>query len=242
MQAVGQRVGQPPGWAPGPGAGLARLLIDWGHLIGRDATAPAERLGGWMDWIDAIALQQALAAPEDDTPPDALSLQSAQDWADAAWDRLMSELKAGFNDPTLARESALPDPTAMPLQDALAPYRLHHSQQQRSMLARIGGLRERLRNRLMQGCGARLARLAALDAVFERALAERERRWLGGLPALLAQRAAQLQAADPAQWRARYWAEQQRALQAELDQRLQPLRGLIEALQDEARLQSPAAA
>lgn len=234
MQAVGQQVGQPPGWAPGPGARLARLLIDWGHLVGRDATAPAERLGGWMDWIDAIALQQALAAPSDDTPPDAASLRAAQDWAGAAWERLMAELQSGFRDPTLARESALADAPILPLQDALAPYRLHHSQQQRSMLARIGGLRERMRNRLSQGCGARLARLAALDAVFERALAERERRWLGGLPALLAQRAAQLHAADPARWRTPYWAEQQRALQAELEQRLQPLRGLIEALQDEA--------
>ena len=43
--------------------------------------------------------------------------------------------------------------------DLLAPYRLHHAQQQRSLAARIGTLRERLRPHLGESSGA-LARLA----------------------------------------------------------------------------------
>ncbi|MBW8848002.1 MAG: DUF3348 family protein, partial [Burkholderiales bacterium] len=35
-------------------------------------------------------------------------------------------------------------------------------------------------------------------------------------------------------WRARFWADLQRALQAELDLRLQPVLGLIEALHQDA--------
>ncbi|RZL35130.1 MAG: DUF3348 family protein, partial [Rubrivivax sp.] len=37
-------------------------------------------------------------------------------------------------------------------------------------------------------------------------------------------------AADPRRWRQRFWADLQRALRAELDLRLQPVQGLLEAL------------
>ena len=118
---------------------------------------------------------------------------------------------------------------SVPLADLLAPFRLHHSQQQRGMAARVATLRERLRPRLAEASG-RLARLAELDSLFERALAEPERRALAGLPALLTRRAETHHATDPRHWRHRFWADLQRALRAELDLRLQPVRGLVEAL------------
>ncbi|KQW45686.1 MULTISPECIES: DUF3348 family protein [unclassified Roseateles] len=206
---------------------LARLLLQWG--VAPASTPPvAERLGGWLGWADAIGLSQVLA-----TPPaagsDAGARREAIDWAEAALARLRDELSAAFDDALLARESAEAAPDGVPLADLLAPYRLHHAQQQRSMAARIGTLRERLRPRLAEVSGTG-ARLAQLDAVFERAVVAQERQALAGLPALLSRRAATHHTADPRRWRARFWADLQRALRAELDLRLQPVLGLIEAL------------
>jgi len=88
-----------------------------------------------------------------------------------------------------------------------------------------------------------LAQLAAYDAVFDRALAEAEQQRLSGLTALLVQRGLDLQAQAPGEpadaeawplvgWRATFWADVQRLLRAELDLRLQPVLGLLEALND----------
>ncbi|MBI3346698.1 MAG: DUF3348 family protein [Burkholderiales bacterium] len=210
---------------------LARLLLQWG--VAPVTVRPvAERLGGWLGWADAIGLSQVLATAPAATA-DAGAHRAALAWADAALDRVQTELPAAFDDALLARESAEPAPEGLPLADLLAPYRLHHAQQQRSMAARVGSLRERLRPHLAEASGA-LARLAQLDALFERALAAQERQALSGLPALLTRRAETHHAADPRRWRARFWADLQRALRAELDLRLQPVLGLIEALRQDA--------
>jgi hypothetical protein len=216
---------QPPAAEP-----LARLLLQWGVAPGR--TPPvAERLGGGLNWADAIGLSQVLSAPVP-TGVNATAQAQARDWAGAALARLQSELTAAFDDALLARESAEPAPPGVPLADLLAPYRLHHAQQQRSMAARIATLRERLRPHLADSTG-RLARLAQLDALMERATAGPERERLATLPALLTRRAERHHAADPRGWRARFWADLQRLLRAELDLRLQPVLGLIDALHDD---------
>lgn len=219
MQAL-----QPQQSAPEP---LARLLLQWG-VAPVPAAPVAQRLGGWLGWADAIGLSQVLA-----TPPaagaNAAARREALDWAGAALERLQAELTGAFDDALLAMESAQTAPEGVPLADLLAPYRLHHTQQQRSMAARVATLRERLRPRLAEASGA-LARLAQLDAMFERAIAAQERPLLATLPALLTRRAADHHTADPRRWRARFWADLQRALRAELDLRLQPVQGLVEAL------------
>lgn len=196
------------------------------------APAPvAERLGGGLGWADAIGLSQVLAtAPAGGVH--AAARREARDWAAAAMDRVQSELGAAFDDALLARDAAEPAPDGVPLSDLLAPFRLHHSQQQRSMAARVAYLRERLRPRLAEASGA-LARLAQLDAIFERALLAQERERLAGLATLLTKRAAAHHAADPRRWRGRLWADLQRLLRAELDLRLQPVQGLIHALHDD---------
>ncbi|WP_457418459.1 DUF3348 family protein [Roseateles sp. P5_E7] len=206
---------------------LARLLLQWG--VAPVPMAPvAERLGGWLGWAEAIGLSQLLAtAPTAES--NATARREAWDWAAAALDRLVADLTAAFDDALLALDSAEPAPEGVPLADLLAPYRLHHTQQQRSMAARVATLRERLRPRLAEASGP-LTRLAQLDAVFERAVVMQERQALTGLPALLTKRAEAHHAADPRRWRQRFWADLQRALRAELDLRLQPVQGLIEAL------------
>ena len=150
----------------------------------------------------------------------------------AALERVQADLLAAFDDAELARDAAEPAPEGLPLGDLLAPFRLHHSQQQRSMAARIASLRERLRPRLAEASGP-LARLSQLDALLERSVAAQERERLAGLAALLTARAEAHQAADPRRWRHRFWADLRRLLRAELDLRLQPVLGLIEALHDD---------
>jgi len=217
---------QPPAAEP-----LARLLLQWG-VAPVPGQPVAERLGGGLNWADAIGLSQVLAtAPSTGANPAAR--REAADWAAAALDRVQADLLAAFDDAELARDAAEPAPEGVPLADLLAPFRLHHAQQQRSIAARVASLRERLRPRLAEASGA-LGRLAQLDALFERALAEQARARLAGLPALLPRRAEAHQAADPRRWRLRFWADLQRALRAELDLRLQPVLGLIEALHDDA--------
>jgi len=210
---------------------LARLLLQWG--VAPPPLAPvAERLGGWLGWADAIGLSQVLASAPAATASAAARCE-ARDWAAAALERVQAELGAGFDDALLARDAAEPAPEGVPLADLLAPFRLHHVQQQRRMAARIASLRERLRPRLAEASGA-LARLAQLDALLERAVAAQEAGLLAGLATLLARRAEAHHAADPRRWRQRLWADLQRLLRAELDLRLQPLQGLIEALHDDS--------
>lgn len=207
---------------------LARLLPQWG--VPPVPPAPlARQLGDQLAWADAILLSQALSAPPA-AVGDAATRRRALDWAEAALERVLAEVGAGFHDELLARESAqaLPE-QAPPLADLLTSYRLHLSQQQRQIAGRAASLREKLRAQLA-GASPDLARLAALDAVFERSLAAQERAALGALATLLARRAQAHERNHPPHWRAPLWADLQQLLQAELALRLQPAQGLIEAL------------
>lgn len=211
-----------------PADPLPRLLLQWGVTSAPAAAPVATRVGAGLGWADAIGLSQVLATSPGVAADDA-ARREASGWAAAALDRVQADLAAGFDDALLARDAAEPAPESIPLADLLAPFRLHHAQQQRAMAARVATLRERLRPRLAEASGA-LARLAQLDSVLERATGDAERQALAGLPALLTKRAETHHAADPRRWRARFWDDLQRLLRAELDLRLQPVLGLIAAL------------
>ena len=143
-----------------------------------------------------------------------------------------------------------------------APYHRYYLAHQRDMNASIGPLRAHVRAALAAHSPA-LKRLAALDGVMEQALEARERKLLATVPGRLAKRFEQLlvahraaqadtqadprtsiQAADepdrwmqPGGWLAGFCAEMQAVLLAELEVRLQPIAGLIEALDNEVTSQ-----
>jgi len=141
-----------------------------------------------------------------------------------------------------------PAPNA-PVESAadFSPYHRYYQAHQRDMNAAIGPLRANVRAVLASGSPA-LQRLAALDAVLEQALATRERNLLATLPLLLAKRFGHLYKAHqevlgdrldlddpemwmrPGGWLAMYCRDMQAVLLAELEVRLQPVAGLIEAL------------
>lgn len=131
-----------------------------------------------------------------------------------------------------------------------ASFQRRHVHHQRQMDSRIAALRAQARQCLM-GASARLRQLAMLDAVMEQMLETRTHKLLAQWPAQLEQRFEQMHQAhqvavaasgqpdDPLAWRqpggwlhgfGQVWRE---ALLAELDTRLAPVLGMIEALTNE---------
>lgn len=166
----------------------------------------AERLGGWLAWPDAIALAGVL----DGAPPPRPA--RAADPAPAL-QRVRDELR-----------QAIDAEAAPALDEAQA---LHHAHQQ-LMQARLAPLRAQLRTALAAHSPA-LARLAALDAVLEQALAPRLRQRLAELPGRMAR--------NP-RWNTDGAAAWHRMLHAELDLRLAPLEAMLEALHSPERVAS----
>ncbi|MBW8809649.1 MAG: DUF3348 family protein, partial [Lysobacter sp.] len=129
-------------------------------------------------------------------------------------------------------------------------YRQRYLALQQIMEAGVGRLRERLRAMLTHGTPG-MVRLAAVDAVMERALGRRERALLSAAPTLLGQHferlrqaalaAADAQATDGPQpapstaWLETFRKDMREVLLAELDVRLQPAQGLLAALRTHAK-------
>ncbi len=187
----------------------------------------AARLGAWLGWADAITISQLLTAPPGKAASEA-ARSEARCWAGGELELVRAQLASGFDNAALASGSE-PEAEDATLPQLLAPYLQHVAQQQRTIASRITTFRAQLRARLANASDE-LARLAQLDEYVERALASPERRAMTGVAALLEMRARRHYDADRRRWRPRLWSDLQRVLRAELDQRLQPVLGLIEAL------------
>lgn len=183
-------------------------------LVERPAAPPSlvEGLARWLGWKDAIALSAVLQAAPPASP--------------AAAPALLAPLEADFQRVRLALERAIADPgdTAGDSGADFLPFRRRHFQLQQTMEAALGPLRAQARAALLRAGGQHpsLARLAALDAALADALAPREQAQLALLPALL----EKLHARGGATFR----QDMQRLLAAELELRLQPIAGLLDAL------------
>ena len=211
----------------------------------------AERLGQWLDFTDAIDLFSALnAAAGEPAAPATPAVVLRGEFARIRNFLAESITVDGVLNPGKARIK-LPTPAPQATAESAAdfsPYHRYYLAHQRDMSANIGPLRVNARAALASHSPA-LGRLAALDAVLDQALAVRERNLLGTVPLLLAKRFTHLYGAhrqalgegadDPAQWLqpggwlAIFCCDMQAVLLAELDLRLQPAAGLIEALGNE---------
>ena len=224
----------PPGVA---GSELTRLLALVGNRPADDVPdglpqAPrpafADRLGHWLGWTGAISLSAALdAAPAAPTAPAAPAAPVA------ARPGPMGAEEADFQRVRAGRVAAIAagpsEPASSPTD--FGPYRRHCHAQQQAMQQAVGALRQRLRVALSQRSGSG-AQLAALDAVLDPALAAHERQLLGLVPLRLQAHFDHLQQADDAHpgWRREFEQDLARVLTAELDHRLLPARGLLDAL------------
>ncbi|WP_332671978.1 DUF3348 domain-containing protein [Aromatoleum sp.] len=237
---------------------LVRVLTE---LVETDGSASkqsfAERLGQWLDIGDALALFSALDAGSQ--PAEVPSKSPAADIraVRGPFTRVRAALVnsitgvAGAEGDKVRIELPVPAPNETVERAAdFAPYHRYYLAHQREMAARIGPLRTEARTALGRR-SANHARLAGLDAVLDKALSARERDLLATVPALLGRRFARLhdahqarfaeaQAADdPSRWMqgggwlAIFCADLRAVLLAELELRLQPVAGLLAALDNE---------
>jgi hypothetical protein len=134
---------------------------------------------------------------------------------------------------TLLQSMAAPPIHPVHAADAeFAPHHQRYLDHQRRMEMAIDALRSHLRQTLTQ-TSTRLAQLAALDAVLDRMLGGREQKLLAGVPAFLKTRFQHLRKADPEGWPPLFEHDFQQTLHAELELRLQPATGLVDALTHE---------
>jgi hypothetical protein len=209
----------------------------------------ADRLSQWLNWTDAIALSTALNG---NPPAVAAGAQALGSHAESMCARVrMSLTNAIAGDSTFAAAKRhgsaqarhQPAPT-----DAAVDYPVFHQRYlffQQMMETDIGALRGHLRVTLAAKT-PRMAKLAAVDAVMERALGSRERTLLASVPALLGAHFERLRetgqqalvdaqasvdaAIPPGAWLDVFRKDMQSALLAELEVRFQPVEGLLAAL------------
>ncbi len=202
------------------GSELTRLLARLAETPTPTPPAGAafsERLGHWLGWTGAISLAAVLQAPPAAQRPWPAGAPTREE---ADFRRVRAGLAASID--------AGPDePAASPTD--FGPHRRHCLDRQQAMAEAVGALRQRLRAALT-GRSAAGARLAAIDAVLDTALAAQERQLLGLVPLRLQAHFERLQREAAEGWPARFRTDMQQLLQAELAHRLLPAQGLLDAL------------
>lgn len=237
---------------------LVRLLQQWaqGHSAPVRLDI-AEQLSQGLSTVDAVKLSRWLHTLESSPPPPPAGGPGRVDVAalEADLRTATAELTEGFTAaPSLRtrplRERADNTPVPGPDPQAEAEFSVHaarYQASQKQMEMRIGALRAQIRQHLSAG-PAHLRRLAALDAVMEQMLGAREQRLWASLPGHLERRMAYrrqcyqqaLEAygqgdGDPRSWRLpggwlhAFEQDLRALLGAELQVRLQPLAGLVQA-------------
>lgn len=209
--------------SPSPGVAGSELT----RLLARlaDTASPgsrpvfAERLGHWLGWTGAISLYAAL---NDGPALPAPGRPRGPGAEEADFQRVCAELAAAIADGPREPASSPTD---------FAPYRRHCLALQQAMQDAIGALRQRLRASLARQ-SAQGARLAAIDAVMDQALAAQERSLLGLVPVRLQAHFERLPLPDTGGDRAHaaFRADLARVMHAELVHRLLPSRGLLDSL------------
>ena len=240
---------------------FVRVLADLVELDAEESRAAfAEKLAQWIHIADAITLRAAHNAtaptPADTSgvkPSEAAShVRAAFTHARAALEKTL-QAGADSNSKPGATRTSLPRPkrgTPAELAGSYEPYKRYYVAHQREMELKIKPLRAKVRSAVAE-LSPTLQQLTALDAAFEGILQEREAMLLAKVPTLLERRFKQLRKTHQdarAQtglednpdlwmqadgWLTRFGQEMQSVLLAELDLRLQPTVGLMEALDNE---------
>jgi len=238
---------------------LLRTLADLSLLdVAEPGTAFAEKLGLWVNFTDAITLSAVHNASGASSSAHTLAVKPA---AAAALGRVFARSRDELVHSITGSASAkggkkgieLPMPevdTSLQPEPVYEPYRRYYLAQQREMELKLLPLRTHVRG-VLGKASPKLRKLAELDAAMDGILGERESKLLATVPVLLEKRFRQLQnshrqklmatqqADSPDRWMqaggwlAEFCQEMQTVLLAELDVRLQPSLGLMEAFNHE---------
>ena len=198
----------------------------------------SDRLGQWLDWTHAVALSTSLDGKPSAVGFDVPTFGSAEENECARVRASLASTIAG--DRAFAKEGGANEAVDYSV------FRQRYLAIQRSMQAATGNLRGRLRDMLAQRT-VDMARLAAVDAVMERALGSREHTLLAHVPVLLGDHFERLRQAEqkmladaqvskdasaiaPGAWLDVFRKDVQSVLLAELDVRFHPVEGLLAAL------------
>ena len=220
---------------------LQRLLDHW---TGAEAEAPrqdvAERLGQWLGMHDALRLQaaQQLVVSGEHAPAGVERSVADADALGLECRRLRAALQAAIAaeqaDPALGPEAGFP------------AYHRRYLGHQRRLQASIDSLRGRARQALAEA-SPELARLALLDGSVQQLFGAREQKLLAQVPLFLKERFERLHRQEPDEtgavplplaWFDTFRRDVQEALLAELETRLQPVLGMIDALHQDTKLSS----
>lgn len=224
----------------------------------------AEKLGLWIHFADAITLSavhsgSVASSPKMQSRGRHEEQGAAHAVAAAEFDRIQAYLvdsimKSCASTPGKTHNKLPAPQLELPMNVATAytPYRRFYEAHQRDMELRIQPLRFNVRAAVAKA-SPRLKKLADLDATLEKILQEREAHLLAKVPGLLRKRFEQLfrdhqqkladarQADNPAGWAqpggwlARFCNDLQMLLLAEVELRLQPTMGLIEAFKQDTQ-------
>ncbi|HYD95208.1 MAG TPA: DUF3348 domain-containing protein [Noviherbaspirillum sp.] len=243
---------------------LIRCLADLAIVETVDpGNAFAEKLGQWVHFADAIALSavhgDSVASPARMLRPESEAQAAARAAAASEFERiqalLMNSIMKSCSPKAGRTHIKLPVPILelpLDLAAAYAPYRRFYDAHQRDMELSIQPLRVNLRDAVAKA-SPRLRKLADLDKALEKILRERESKLLSTVPVLLRKRFEHLfkehqqklvdagQADNPAGWTqaegwlTRFCNDMQMLLLAELEFRLQPSMGLLEAFKQDTQ-------
>lgn len=196
----------------------------------------AEELGQLIDLSDSFALSESLRSlnrtpfTKAELDTQALKADFLQQQSD-----MVENLIRSFTPEIGALALHLPKPEGdkeVSDDKMLEAYKRFYALQQSDMDYKIIKLRGEMRLAI-KTYSESLAQLVALDTALSDTLTVHSRRLFTLMPRLLAQRYAQLRDEAGYEWRKQFYKEMQSLLLAELDVRLQPVLGLIEALDDE---------
>jgi hypothetical protein len=220
----------------------------------------AERLGLWLDVFDGITLHaahQSIGMVDEQPLLDARLVRSVDLEEEFLRVRtaLVKAIKSSSEFPGRGKRArtAVLEPEVFTETDAgYAPHHQRYVDQQRHMALRIDALRAHVRQTITKST-PQLGQLASFDAVLDQLLGAREQKLLSMVPVLLERRfenwrkthqlgvdAAQQQnepalSGQPGGWLDVFGKELEEVLLAELEVRLQPVAGLIEAFSHEVK-------
>jgi hypothetical protein len=206
---------------------LVRTLDAWTPV---DAEASgmdfAERLSLWVNAFDAIGLQSAQQSIRAIRTPAPGQPRDARPAAAAALAEDVQRARAALAK-AIARELDAPP-------EGYAPWRQRHLDLQRQVEMMLGPLRDHVRQALSRA-STRLRQLAALDALMVQMVGPREQALLPTATHLMERRFEQLRLEQADGWLEAFAADWRGALLAELDLRLEPVNGMVEAMAQELK-------
>lgn len=209
----------------------------------------AERWSLWLNTFDAIGLQSAHQAIRAAAAVPAPARARRAPALEEDVERVRGTLARAIAQDPLALEGYGDDDVA---EAGFMPFQQRHHALQRQMEQMITPLRDHVRQALAQASPA-LRQLATLDASLEQVFARHQQQLMPATVSLLQRRHEQLRQAhrqaletagqddDPSRWRKpggwldTFGQDWRQALAAELDLRLQPVAGMVEAMAHELK-------